>query len=344
MKTRIYIAVISFFFLTHHAYSQPAMDLPQSSQKAGAWQYLGLTKIKVSYSSPLVKDRKIWGGLVPYGQIWRAGANENTIVHFSTEVMVQGETLNAGSYGLHMIPEADEWTIIFSNNSTSWGSYFYKESEDALRVKVIPESAAHQEWLSYSFENIQPESADLVMRWEKLAVRIHVDVDLKTTVLESMRDELRGLEGFTWQGPYEAARFCMDNNYNHDEAMKWIDRSISREKNFSNLTVKAGLLRQQGQNADADKIEAEALAIAKENELNAHGYRLMNNGEIDKAIEVFRMNIKRHPDSWNVYDSLGEALASVDDKDGALKNYSKALKLAPDNQKERIEAVMKELK
>ncbi len=341
MKIRSYIAAITLLFISSIAFSQPALNLPESSQKAGAWQYLGLTKLKVAYHSPLVKGRDIWGTLVPYGQVWRAGANENTVVHFSTDVMVQGEVLQAGTYGLHMIPEEGDWTIIFSKNSTSWGSYFYEESEDALRVTVVPEDADHQEWLSYSFENIQPESADLVMRWEKLAVRIHIDVDLKTTVLASMRDDLRGLAGFTWQGPYEAARFCMDHNYNHDEAMQWIDRSINRQKNFNNLSVKAGLLRQQDQNVDADKIESEALSMATENELNAHGYRLMSSGKNDKALEVFKMNVKRHPDSWNVYDSLGEAYSAAGDSKNAIKNYKIALSKAPEAQKERIQNILK---
>lgn len=340
MKVRSYIAAITLILGSISATAQPALELPQASQKAGAWQYLGLTKLKVVYSSPLVNGREIWGALVPYGQMWRAGANENTIVHFSTEVMVQGQPLNAGTYGLHMIPKEDEWTIIFSDNSTSWGSYFYQESEDAIRVTAVPEVAEYQEWLSYSFENIQPESADLVMRWEKIAVRIHIDVDLKTTVLSSMRDELRGLDGFTWQGPYEAARFCMENDYNHEEAMKWIDQSISRQRNFNNLSVKAGLLEQQGQKDKASKIESEAFSIATENELNAYGYRMMGSGNTGKAIEIFRLNVKRHPDSWNVYDSLGEAYSTVGDPKNATKNYKIALIKAPQAQKERIQSIL----
>src|SRR6266446_4933574 len=140
------------------------LDLPRQSQHAVVTQRIGITDITVNYHRPLVNDRKIWGSIVPYGQVWRAGANENTTIAFSDPVTIEGKPLPKGTYGLHMIPGEKEWTVIFSKNSTSWGSFTYDQAEDALRVTVKPQTAEFHDALTYDFDDLQPNSTTVTMR------------------------------------------------------------------------------------------------------------------------------------------------------------------------------------
>src|SRR6266480_704208 len=143
------------------------LDLPRPSQHAVVTQRIGITDITLNYHRPLVNGRKIWGGLVPYGEVWRAGANENTTIEFSDPVSVEDKPLAKGIYGLHMIPTADSWTVIFSKMSSAWGSYTYKQEEDALRVNVKPRPNELKEALEYEFEELKPDSATVTLKWEK---------------------------------------------------------------------------------------------------------------------------------------------------------------------------------
>src|SRR6266705_3291593 len=142
------------------------LDLPRPSQHASVTQRIGITDITINYHRPLVNGRKIWGGLVPYGQVWRAGVNENTSIAFSDPVTIEGRPLDKGAYGLHMIAGENEWTVIFSKNSTSWGSFTYNQAEDALRVTSKPQSAELHEALTYDFDQLTPNSAVVTLRWE----------------------------------------------------------------------------------------------------------------------------------------------------------------------------------
>src|SRR5215475_5327685 len=117
------------------------LKIPELSQRAVVTQRVGLTDITITYHRPAVGSRELWGKAVPYGKVWRAGANENTTIQFADDVSVEGKPLAAGTYGLHMIPDKDHWTVVFSKNSTSWGSFSYDEKEDALRVQVKPRAA-----------------------------------------------------------------------------------------------------------------------------------------------------------------------------------------------------------
>ena len=148
------------------------LNLPTLSQRAVVIQRIGLTDISIVYHEPYVGGREIWGKTVPYGKVWRAGANENTTITFADDVSVEGKPLPAGTYGLHLIPNPDHWTIIFSKNSTSWGSFSYDEKEDALRVDVTPHAAEFREALTYTFDDIKPDSAAATLRWDKLAVPV----------------------------------------------------------------------------------------------------------------------------------------------------------------------------
>jgi tetratricopeptide (TPR) repeat protein len=313
--------VLMAFVISHQVQAQQ-LKLPQASPAIKVVGTIGLAKVAVKYNSPRVKGRQIWGKLVPYGlkkfgfgtgnpAPWRAGANENTVIWFSSDVKVEGKGLKAGSYGLHMIPSEKDWVIIFSKNHTSWGSYFYDESEDALRVTVTPKKAEHREWLTYGFDGFTPNSAFVYMHWEKLKVQFKVEVDTDAHVIESITNQLRNTAGFSWQGYNGAAVYCLRANKNLDKGLKWIKQSIKMNENATNR--------------------------------NLLGYLLMANKQTGETIKVFRENVRKYPKNWNVYDSLGENLAKTGNKKEGIKFFKKALKMAPANQKKRIEKVLKKL-
>jgi len=343
----IFLFGVLLYVFTIRVVAQAPMPVPQPSPKASVVQTIGITDVTIVYHRPAVKNRKIWGDLVPYNDVWRAGANENTIVQFSDPVKVEGKDLPAGTYGLHMIPTEKAWTIIFNKNSSSWGSFFYKDGEDALRVTVLPQISEGQEQLNYTFENVSDNSALIVLRWDKLRVPIRVEVDTKELMLAKARDTyLRGPAGFTWQGYYQAAGYCLQNDADLNEALTWIDKSITINENGTNLYVKAGILDKLGRNADAEKVRDRMMNVAaSESDFNLLGYQLLGAGKKKEAIEIFKKNVTQHPDSWNVYDSLAEAQAANGDTQPAIENYTKALAMVKDDaNKKRITATLKKLK
>ena len=293
-------------FLTFAGYAQRDLTMPEASQKASVSQRIGLADIQIIYHSPLINTRTVWGELVPYDEVWRAGANENTVITLSNDVNIEGKSLAAGSYGLHMIPRKDNWTIIFSKDYKSWGSFFYDGKNDALRIDVKPSVIADQNWLSYSFDELQASSAIVRMKWEKLSVGFKVDVDVPETVYQNMQAELKGIPGFFPAAFQQASAYCIRNKIHLDDAETWINKSISMQKTFANLNTKADLMALKGSNEE-ESLRAEAMKIADENELNAYGYTQLNEGNMQKAIDIFSVNVKRYPASWNVYDSLAEA-------------------------------------
>ena len=316
----------------------PPLSTPRPSPAASVAQTVGVTEIAIHYSRPMVKGRTVWGDLVPYGEVWRAGANENTTISFSTPVRVGGQPLAAGSYGLHMLPAAGDWQVIFSKVDTNWGSFAYQPSEDALRFEVQPEAAPHQEALAYSFDDATARETTLALRWEKLRVPFKITVDTPEVVYQSLQKELRGLPQFFWQSWNQAAATLLAQQVHLDEAMTWVDRSIAIQKNFANANTKSRLLALQGDAAGAKKLVDEALPAASEAELNAYGYQLLGAGDAAGAVTIFRENVKRHAGSWNTYDSLAEGLAGAGNKAEAIQMYEKALSMAPENQKARIQA------
>ncbi len=319
--------------------------MPMDSPYAQVVQRIGLTDITITYHRPGVKDRKIWGGLVPYDQVWRAGANDNTTIAFTDPVNIAGKEVPAGSYGLHIIPTTGDWTVILSSVYYAWGSFSYDKGEDVLRFTVKPVPADLTERLIYYFDNPTGNAVDVVMQWEKVKVSFPVTINVKEVVLKNIRRELRSLPRFFWQPWNQAANYCLQNDINLEEAMTWVDRSIAMNENFNNLRVKAGLLEKKGQQAEADELIKKGISIASEAELNIYGYQLLGRGDIDGAIEMFKLNIERYPESWNVYDSLGEAYAQNGQTKLAIEYYQKALDMVKlDNQKKRIEDILKNLK
>ncbi|HEX8254719.1 MAG TPA: DUF2911 domain-containing protein [Thermoanaerobaculia bacterium] len=323
----------------------PGLPAPDASPEAKVSQVIGMTELAVSYHRPATNGRPVWGALVPYGQVWRAGANQNTTVSFSTPVTVNGTALAAGTYGLHMIPTATDWTVIFSRETGAWGSFSYDPKEDVARVTAKPEAAPHQERLGYSFDEPTSDSVVLALRWEKLRVPLTINIDLGRTVLEDYKARLRGLPRFGWQGWNQIANWAAQHSLDLDDALTWADRSIGMNRNFANLRTKALVLTKKGDTAGADALTKEAISIATEAEINTYGYQLLGQQKVDEAIAMFEKNVKDHPKSWNAYDSLAEAYAIKGDRKRALENYTKAMNMTTvDIQKTRLAGVIEQLK
>ncbi len=323
----------------------PPLVLPKQSPRASVSQTVGLTTIGLTYDRPAVTGRQVWGALVPFDSVWRAGANENTVLELSSPARIGGQALGAGRYGLHMIPTKGDWTIILSRQANAWGSFSYDPKEDALRFTATPAPGEMHERLTYTFDDPTDSAVVLTLRWEKLAVPFTIGVDTKTVVTDSLREQLRGLGRFFWQPWSQAAAWCAANGVNLEEATAWADKSIAMNENFTNQRVKAALLVQRGDETGAKAAAQRSLAIATEAEVNTYGYLLMGQGKVDSALVIFRKNTKDYPKSWNTYDSLAEAYAKKGDKKLAIQNYSKALAMTQDPaQKQRIQGALAALR
>ncbi|HEX6106022.1 MAG TPA: DUF2911 domain-containing protein [Gemmatimonadales bacterium] len=319
----------------------PPLVMPKASPRATISQQVGLTEIRISYDRPAVGGREVWGKLVPYDSVWRAGANENTVIAFSSPVRVAGQEVPAGRYGLHMIPTQGEWTVILSRQADAWGSFSYDPGEDLLRVRTTPVPAEPQERLAYTFDAPGADSVVATLRWDELAVPIPIAVNARQVVADSLRQQLRGLHQFFWQPWSQAAAWCAANDVNLDEATEWAQRSIAIQENYTNLRVKATLLEKRGDAASAAELRRRSLAVATEADMNAYGYELLGQDRVDSAIVVFRKNVQDYPRSWNTYDSLGEALAKKGDRKRAAAMYTKAREMTQDpNQRKRIDGIL----
>jgi len=325
--------------------AQNDLNLPDVSQAAEVKQRIALTDITVKYHRPLVNGRKIWGGLVPYGKVWRAGANENTTIEFSDPVSVEGKPLAKGVYGLHTIPNSDSWTVIFSKTNTAWGSYSYKQDEDALRVNVKPKPLAEsEEALEFEFEDLKPDSTAVTLKWEKLGVPFTVSVKDAEQTLENIRAQLKGRGQFTWQALDEGAQFCLTRKINLDEALRWADASIQNEERFDNLSTKADILKALNRPDEAKTTWNHAVEVANAPQLYSYGRRLQFQKQNAEAMEIFKEVDKRFPQG--VYGDLARARikSAAGDFAGAASDAKKAQAAAPtDAQKQSIKALIDRL-
>ena len=358
--------------LSHLPAAAQSLSLPPSgdNQQATVSQRIGLVEIRISYSSPKVTapdgtDRKgkIWGELVSYGMAnlgfgtcgsecpWRAGANENTVFSTSHAVKVEGKDLPAGTYGLHMIPGRDEWTVIFSKNSTSWGSYFYDAKEDALRVQVKPQKSEYRHWLTYEFTERTPAKATVALAWENLAVPFTIVVENPEQLyLAEIRKELRSTSGFTYRGWEQAAEFCLQKKTNLAEGLKWAETAVSgpgigREM-FSTLKTLSQLQAANGQTAEAQKSMQRAAEhpTAGPIDLHMYGRQLQGEGKKEEALKVFELNARKHPNAWPVNVGLARGYAGVGKKKEALKFARLALPQAPDDlNKKSVQRMIEQL-
>ena len=253
---RISTVLVALVAAATPALGQLATPLP--SPNATVSQTVGVTKIEVVYSRPSVKGRTIWGELVPYDKVWRTGANAVTKITFDGDVMVEGQKLAAGAYGLYTIPGKTEWTVIF--NTVSTGGPDHVAEKDALRVKVKPVPAEMKELFTIGFPAVTSDGATLAFTWEKLRVPVTIAVDTKARFLANAKDAVAKAKADDWQTPLVAARYLYDNKYASDEAGAWIDKSIATKATFGNLSTKANMLAADGKKKDAVAMAEKALA------------------------------------------------------------------------------------
>jgi len=341
----LFVGCLAVVSLGQYASAQNDLNLPDASQAAEVKQRIALTDITIKYHRPLVKGRKIWGGLVPYGKVWRAGANENTTIEFSDPVSVEGKPLPKGIYGLHMIPSPNSWTVIFSKTYTAWGSYSYDQKEDALRVDVKPRPlAGMKEALEFEFGDLKPDSTAVTLKWEKLGVPFTVSIKDSDQTLQNIRDQLKGRAQYNWQDLDQAAQFCLTRKIDLDEALRWADASIQNEERFDNLSTKADILKALNRPDEAKTTWNHALEMATAVQLYSYGRRLQGQKQDAEAMEIFKDVAKRFPQG--VYGSLAQARikSAAGDFAGAASDAKKALAAAPtEAQKQAIKALVDRL-
>ncbi|HSD71495.1 MAG TPA: DUF2911 domain-containing protein [Thermoanaerobaculia bacterium] len=243
----------------------PAMRLPQVSQGASVKQTIGLNDVTITYSRPGVKGRKIWGALVPYGGVWRTGANAATTIQFTEDVLVEGQALSAGTYSLHTIPGEKEWTLIFNREANQWGSYSYDAANDAVRIKVSPVPGAPQEWMQFRFEDLSINSARVVLAWENVQVpfTIRNATETNTKVLGMLRESVAKAGPADWQAYYRAGNYLVQNKIAMDEAAAWLDKAIAIRPTPQTYYAKARYFDAAGKPKEAIAELDKALAAAK---------------------------------------------------------------------------------
>ncbi len=339
-------ALFAILFLTTSLFAQLTVPPNGGNKKASVSERIGITDVTIHYDRPAVKGRegKIWNGLVHSGfrdlgfgsskaAPWRAGANENTTITFSTEAKVEGKDIKAGTYGFFVAMETGEATLIFSNNNASWGFFFYDPKEDALRVPVktilLNESV---ERLKYEFSDETDSSATIALIWEKLKIPFKVEVDYVKTQMEFFRHELRGNKGLKSEAWQQAAQFATDHNANLEEGLLWSNYSLNGvfigEKNFKNYATKAEILSKLGKTTDADATLKIAMAMASMEELHQYGRHLLQQKRNKEALEVFKTNAQKNGNNYTTYMGLARGYSANGNYATALKNAQLGLTLA----------------
>ncbi|NVK28884.1 MAG: DUF2911 domain-containing protein [Flavobacteriia bacterium] len=328
------------------------------NQHAETTQWMGPVSVKVNYSSPDVtgpngQDRRghIWGELIPYGlnnlgfgasseespSPWRAGANENTTVTVSHDVMVEGQPLAAGTYGLHMIVEEEgPWTIIFSHRSEDWGSFFYDPQYDALRVEVTPKSHEYTEWLNFTFTDRQLTSCVMELQWEDIAVPVSFEApNVMELYAATIEGELHNQEGFTAQNWAQGALFLANNNMDLEKAEEWADYALNApfigQRNATTLRAKARVLMANDKTEEAKELFLESVTHPTGSVFQNHGLgRQMIPVDAEFALEVFKANAETYPDQWPVNVGLMRGYSAIGEYEKAIEYGEKALANVPE--------------
>jgi hypothetical protein len=332
-------------------------------------QGIGPVKVTIDYHSPKVirgtNDRrgKIWGTLVPYGLQpglgygpckqcpWRGGANENTTFTVSHDVKINGQPLEAGTYGLHFIPDPNEWTIVFSKNNASWGSFYYDPAEDALRVKARPARSEFHDFLTYEFTEREPAKATVALKWEELQLPWTITVDnVNELWLAGITGQLRGSAAFDTQNFLGAAQFALQNKVGLPQALQWAQKAVNGQfvgqANFNTLMILAQAQEANGLTAEAAKTRDQAMNDPSATATDLHQYARQQQiaGKSEEAAKVFELNAKRHPNVWPVNVGLARASAIHGRKAEALKYAKLAMTQAPDDaSKGNLETLIKQI-
>lgn len=277
------------------------IQTPRASQKASVMQRIGVTDVTITYSRPGVKDRQIWGDplpeqkatgeatlddqnerpkgapIVPWGHMWRTGANEATQFVVTDDVLINGQKLAAGSYSLHTIPNKTEWTIVFNGTANQWGSFNYDPAKDTLRVKAKPASlSTSEEWLSYSFDPVTNDSAQVNIRWEKISVPFTVKVaDVAALTLAKLKATVAGAKADDWRTPMQAGSYLINGNADaSDDAtgLAWLDQSIKVKETFDNLRIKANALYKFGKKDEAFALADQAIQKGKADKVDTSAF------------------------------------------------------------------------
>ncbi|HWY10131.1 MAG TPA: DUF2911 domain-containing protein [Bacteroidia bacterium] len=360
MKKTISLVSLLFLFIISNAQVNPLIAPPPGgNRKAWTGERIGITDVTIMYDRPGVKGRegKIYGTPVVHEGFedlgfgsskaapWRAGANENTTIEFSTNVKVEGKDLAAGKYGFFVAYGKDECTIIFSKDNGSWGSFFYDEKQDALRVKVKTQLLDKSvEWLKYEFINQTENSAVIALQWEKVSIPFKVEVDLVSTSLNAFRKQLKSDKGFSWQAWEQAADFCVTNNTNIEEGLTWSNTAVLFDKNFQTLVTRSTILDKLGKKQQADSAMKAALPLGSMNDLHFYGKQLLAQKKNKEALEVFKTNAAKNPKQFTTYAGLTRGYSANGDYKTALTNAKLALPLAPNPaNKNAIEEMIKKL-
>jgi hypothetical protein len=253
------ILALALVIVTTSAFAQ--VRTPRVSPNASLTQSVGLTDITIKYSRPGVKGRTIWGGLVPYDQVWRTGANEATTITFSDDVTVDGQKLAKGTYALFTVPSRNTWAVVFNKQGEQWGAFNYDQAQDAARINVTPQKAEFREWMGFEINDITTDTAKVVLRWENVAVPFTVNTDSTAKTLKNLKAAMQP----TWQVPYSAASFAFENkgSATDQEISDWLDKSLAISENTANLWLKARFLQRLGKTAEAKAAAEKAIAVAR---------------------------------------------------------------------------------
>ena len=334
------------------------LKIPRSSNRVIETQRIGITDITINYGSPSINNRDVWndtrvipqnGNPIP----WRAGANMNTTIKFSTDVLIEGQVVKAGVYGFHIIPKGDVFTLLFAHNNNQWGSYYLDMEKDiTLQVDVKPTECPFSEKLDYEFLNWTEDSVTIGLEWADKRIPFVVSVDLNTTVVESFRHELRGVNTYHWQAWNDAANWCLNHNTNLEEALEWTERSINggfhgfaANKNFTNLATKFKILKKLNKTEEC----AKALTELEKEEYNGNqafqfGRDLLNEKDYDLALNFSTQANKKHPDSWFLIINEGLAKYFLGNTEDAIEDIKTSIPLAPKQYHERFNIVIEEMK
>lgn len=364
MKMRLLTAVILTVITSAPAFSQ-ALRTPQNTNfVCMTGRKVGVTEIQIHYSAPGVKGRegKIYGtDVVPFGYTvlgfgsnvaspWRAGADECTVMSFSTDVTINGQKLPAGKYAFFIEVQPESSVLIFNKNHDAWGSYFYRKELDVLHVPTVQKKdlPVLQERLTYNFSNQTDHSIDISLDWERWSFPIHVEVDLKATVLEDIRKQMSGAIGFDPASLEAAAQWCVDNDINYDEALNWItsatDPRLGGRTTFAALSTKAKILKKMGKEKEASDMMNTAIENATAQELHGYGRQLLNEKKLPEALAVFQKNYDKHKGGWPTNAGMMRIYSAMGDYKKALQFAKAALPQAPDEQtKKFLEGAIKTL-